>query len=197
MFLYTHNKGVDMSSEMIDVLDGSGKPTGKKMLLSEAHREGVFHRTSHVWIYNSKGEVLLQKRAAGRLSFPGLWDISTAGHVSAGQTYEEAAIREAFEEIGIKVEAWELMKAELRKLIQDGPRADFHNREFIQVYLLKRDLDIGALKLQKEEVECVKFVSLDVFESEVRDPLKIKQYTPLKDYFLDVISKIRKEIKKG
>jgi isopentenyl-diphosphate Delta-isomerase len=183
-----------MDTEKVDVLDDKGKKTGKTILKTEAHRLRLWHRASHVWIYNSKGDILLQKRAECKPTFPGLWDISTAGHVSAGQSYEEAAVREAFEEIGIIVKASELKKIEVKKIFQDGPEEDFHNREFVQVFLLKRELDVSNLKLQEEEVECVKFVPLDALESELLDPKKFKKYTPLKDYFLEIIKRVRKEL---
>lgn len=51
------------------------------------HRDGDYHRAVHVWIYSeSTRELLLQKRADCKDSWPGQWDISSAGHISAGDS---------------------------------------------------------------------------------------------------------------
>ena len=56
-------------------------------LMSEVHRDGDYHRAVHVWIYSeSTGELLLQRRADCKDSWPGKWDISSAGHISAGDS---------------------------------------------------------------------------------------------------------------
>lgn len=56
-------------------------------LRSEVHRDGDYHRAVHVWIYSeSTGELLLQRRADCKDSWPGQWDISSAGHISAGDS---------------------------------------------------------------------------------------------------------------
>ena len=80
--------------ELIDILDNNGNYTGKTCLKSEAHEYGYFHPTVHIWLYTSDKKILLQKRAATKKVFPGLWDISVAGHVATGEKIEIAAIRE-------------------------------------------------------------------------------------------------------
>jgi isopentenyldiphosphate isomerase len=51
------------------------------------HRDGDYHRAVEVWIYvESTGELVLQKRADGKDSWPGRWDTSSAGHITAGDT---------------------------------------------------------------------------------------------------------------
>ena len=71
--------------EYLDVVDENGKPTGETVERSVAHREGFPHRTSHLWLVRKRGgriQVLLQKRAMTK-SFPGCYDISSAGHIPA------------------------------------------------------------------------------------------------------------------
>lgn len=72
---------------------------------SEAHRLGLRHRTSHVWLVparkNGVLEVLLQKRSDEKDSFPGCYDISSAGHIPAGQGFVDSALRELKEELGV------------------------------------------------------------------------------------------------
>ena len=83
--------------ELFDVVDENGMPTGEIIERSEAHRLGKPHRTSHVWIVRKKGErveILLQKRCEQKDSYPGCYDISSAGHIPAGDDFEESALRE-------------------------------------------------------------------------------------------------------
>ena len=73
--------------EYFDVCDAAGEPTGAVVARDVAHREGIRHRTAHVWVVRRVGgrwQVLLQKRAAHKDSFPGKYDTSSAGHVRAG-----------------------------------------------------------------------------------------------------------------
>ncbi len=184
-----------MKDELVDVLNADGNLTGREIGILEAHQRGVYHRNSHIWIYNSKGEVLLQKRAKQKLFYPNLWDISAAGHVSAGQTFYQAAEREIFEELGLRINASELKNIGIRKLVQDTDEPLMHNREFVQVYLMEWDGNPLKLKLQKAEVERIKFVPLEEFEHEVNDPKKLKQYTPLGgDYFAYIIKSLKQEM---
>jgi isopentenyl-diphosphate delta-isomerase len=196
LFIQPKQSRKSMDDEMVDILDEKGTPTGEVKLKREAHAKGLWHRAVHIWIYNSKGEVLLQKRAKNKIFLPGLWDVSAAGHVSAGQSYDEAAVREIQEELGVKVKASQLKKVDLHRVAIDYPPAKILNREYIQVYLLELDKKADDFKLQKEEVEKIRSVTIDRFESEVKDPEKVKQYTPFGDYFFDIIRFLRQAMQK-
>ena len=87
-----------MADELIDVLDESGKKTGKQVIKSEAHKNRLWHAAVHIWIFNSRGGVLLQKRKATKQMHPLKWDISVAGHLAAGEDPIEAAVRGVEEE---------------------------------------------------------------------------------------------------
>jgi len=91
--------------ELIDIYDESNEPLGFRKMKSEAHREGLWHRASHVWIYNKRGEILLQLRAKSKELNPLKWDISAAGHISLGEEPIAAALRETKEELGLSIEA--------------------------------------------------------------------------------------------
>ena len=97
-----------MSEEMFDVVTAEGKATGQRRRRDDVHRDGDWHVSAHVWIVTPDGRVLLQRRAEGKESHPGLWDVSVAGHLAAGERAVEAAIRECREEIGLSLSADEL-----------------------------------------------------------------------------------------
>lgn len=91
-------------SELFDLLDEKGEKTGRFKERSLVHRDGDFHATAHVWIYrtvNGRHQLLLQKRAQNKDAYPGMLDISCAGHLKRGDSYEEAAARELEEELGL------------------------------------------------------------------------------------------------
>lgn len=92
-----------MIEELIDVLDENGIKTGEVLPRSEIHNRGLWHRAIVVAIVNGDNEVLLQKRSATKKKNPGMWDISVAGHISAGQDSLSAAAREINEEVCINL----------------------------------------------------------------------------------------------
>jgi 16S rRNA (adenine1518-N6/adenine1519-N6)-dimethyltransferase len=91
------------AGEVFDVVDEDDQVIGQKTR-AEVHAQGLIHRAVHVFVIGKKGQLLLQKRSMLKDVHPGTWDSSVAGHVDAGETYEEAAIRELEEEMGITVE---------------------------------------------------------------------------------------------
>ena len=96
--------------EYIDIVDQYGKPTGKTALKSEAHKNGWHHNTIHLWLYTIDGHILLQQRSHKKSIYPLLWDVSVAGDIDAGESFETAAIREAEEEVGIELLSKNLIK---------------------------------------------------------------------------------------
>ena len=98
-----------MSEELFDILDENGNPTGKTKPRSEVHREGDWHKVVHIWMINEKGEVLLQRRCATKDSSPNMLDISSAGHLSAGDDSINGAIREIKEELATDIKVGSLI----------------------------------------------------------------------------------------
>ena len=93
--------------EYIDIFDENNNIIGQVKEKTQAHEDGNFHRTAHIWIMNDKKEILLQKRSATKKSHPNCWDISGAGHIRAGESVIDGAIRELKEELDV-----ELLEAE-------------------------------------------------------------------------------------
>ena len=85
--MYFIEQGKESHMEYFDIVDEMGNPTGKTIERREAHRNNILHRTAHVWIVRHCGDsiqILLQKRCMEKDSFPGCYDISSAGHIPAG-----------------------------------------------------------------------------------------------------------------
>ena len=85
--------------ELFDVVDMQDRVTGQATRC-EVHARELWHRAVHVFIVNGRGEVFLHQRSLTKDSFPGLWTSSCAGHVAAGDEYDETALRELEEELG-------------------------------------------------------------------------------------------------
>ncbi|TYA56369.1 NUDIX domain-containing protein [Formosa maritima] len=149
--------------ELIDIITKDQKPTGKTALKSEIHTKGYYHNTAHVWYYTKKGEILLAQRAATKTICPLLWDVSVAGHVDAGETIEEAAIRETQEEIGLAIRENELYKIGVFPCFQTYENGIVDN-EFHHTFLVELNVSINKLTPQIGEVETLKLVSISEFK---------------------------------
>jgi len=123
-----------------------------------------------------------------------LWDISAAGQTSKGEHPDETAIRELYEEIGIKTDFKKLKKIEVRKVSMNVTEKNYYNNEFDHIYLYRFDGNISELELQKSEVDHIKFMPIDKFELEIKDPELYKKYVPHGEYYFDIIKAIRKEL---
>ncbi|MFT4250644.1 MAG: NUDIX hydrolase [Candidatus Woesearchaeota archaeon] len=141
--------------EILDIVDKNGKPTGKTISKQEAHAKGIRHRVIHVWMYNDKQDILLQKRAATKQLFPSYWDVAVAGHIDAGEEPIQAALREAQEELGIQLD-----KNKLRLWRVENEEFHFnnlHENEVYYIYTYKHNQ--LPTNLQQEEVEQVAYFS--------------------------------------
>lgn len=150
-----------MPEEQFDIYDENNQPLGITKPRSQVHAEGDWHRVIHVWVINSNNELLIQKRAAIKESRPNLWDISSAGHISAGESAEISATRELKEEIGIPIDPSELTYLFTLKSSSTQHDGKYIDNEYNLVYLLRIDLDINKLVLQKEEVSEVAWMALE------------------------------------
>lgn len=170
--------------ELLDIRDLNGRTTDEVKDRKKVHEEGDIHGTSHVFILRQNKEdpdglpeLLLQKRSEGKDSFPGCYDISSAGHIPAGDDYLESALRELEEELGIIAGPEELTfigfhEGYAEEIFYGKP---FINHEISKVYIYTGFVDINNLKLQKEEVESVKWMGLQECLEKVRkgDPAYI------------------------
>ena len=147
--------------EMFDVIDMDGNKTGVIKERGVVHREGALHATSHIWIAreNEKSgyDILLQKRSTCKDSHPGCYDISSAGHIGAGDEALKSALRELEEELGIKSKSEELLEFGVQYKNYEG---EFYGKPFRDnqrsiLYLYKKPINMDELVLQESEIESV------------------------------------------
>jgi isopentenyl-diphosphate delta-isomerase len=149
-------------SELIDVLSPSGLRTGEVLPLPEIHRLGKHHRAVHIYLFNSREELLIQKRAPTVEFFPGYWGISVTGHIRSGESSSAAASRELDEELGIALATGPL-EFQFSYLQEFKFREAYLDRQFNDVYIARLDAQPDRIQLDPAEVAGVRFVSFDEF----------------------------------
>ncbi|MFK7857355.1 MAG: NUDIX domain-containing protein [Granulosicoccus sp.] len=130
-------------TEWLDIVDDRDRIIGRDTR-ARVHAEGHLHRSSHIVLFNSRGEVFVQLRSMLKDSGAGLWDTSAAGHVDSGESYIDCAVREMREELGVALSADSF--TEVGKLPPDV-RTGY---EFTCVYRVDSD---QPLVLQAEEID--------------------------------------------
>lgn len=144
--------------EYWDLFDGAGQATGETHLRGAKVPTGMFHKVVHIWIQNTKGELLMQKRSDTVDNCPGEW-ATTGGSVQAGEDELTSSVRELSEELGITVQPSELMH------LLTIRRKD----AFCYIYLLQKDIAIEALTLQESEVAEAQWMTKETIEKMVTE----------------------------
>lgn len=131
-----------MPEDIFDVVNERDEVVDRKPR-SVVHRLGLLHRAVHLLVFNSRGQIFLQKRSMKKDRQPGLWDSSASGHVDSGEDYDTTAVREVREEIGLK-----LAKAP-KRLFKINACAET-DQEFVWVYRCESE---GPFELNPNEIE--------------------------------------------
>lgn len=165
--------------EIFDVYTRDGKYIGtKEKSLCHTKNPGCYHKPVWIWIVNSENKILVQKRAKTKKNHPNEWDMPSAGHVITGETSIEGAIRETYEELGVKT-----IPSDYKFICEYIFDKKY---ELAQVYLLKLDLNMNDFKLQKEEVAEVKWLTYNEF----KDLFYSKEFVPFPDDYRELVLKL-------
>lgn len=95
--------------EILEIVDSDDRVIGRATR-GEIHRKGVMHRAVHIFVFNSDGEIYIQRRSALKDRHPLKLDSSAAGHVDPGESYEQTAVRELEEELGITAQVEQVLR---------------------------------------------------------------------------------------
>lgn len=121
--------------EILSIYDEELKEIGTATR-SKVHEEGFLHRVVHCWIVDLEAKekwIYFQQRAFDKKDFPGLYDISAAGHVDAGEDFNIAVKREVIEEVGLNLIEEDLkLMGRVREKLKLG---DFYDYESCEIYL--------------------------------------------------------------
>jgi len=137
-----------MPEEIFDVVNRRDEVIGQASR-ADVHARGLMHRAAHVLLFNSRGEVFLQKRSLTKDKSPGLWDSSASGHVDSGEEYDACAVREVREELG-------LTPTQPPQRLFKLSAGDETDQEHVWVYEGKAE---GPFALNADEIECGEWVA--------------------------------------
>jgi len=142
----------NLGEELLQIVDeNTGDLVGKQVTRKELIENKYWCRTTNIFIMNSKGEILCHQRSLNKERYPGWWMTHFGGHVSGEETYDENAIKEVEEELGLNLNKEELLPWRKSKIEESHCWA----MDYVAIY----DEDISNLKLQESEIGQVKWFS--------------------------------------
>ncbi|MCQ6268541.1 NUDIX domain-containing protein [Fictibacillus sp. WQ 8-8] len=200
-----------MDSEIVRIFDQNMKCIGKKTR-GEVHISGDWHETFHCWftiVEKNECYVLFQKRAEVKKDYPGLLDITSAGHLLAEEDVREGT-REVEEELGVSIEFEDLISL---GIIKGEIKLDqIWDREICHVFLYECRL-LPEFKLQEDEVDSLYKIRLDdvmnLFEGTVTEITATEiskqnskivnkaSFVGLDSYYVNVFDRIKKRLNKA
>lgn len=160
--------------EIVDKFNNKRQPLNKT---SERYEriDGEYKLSMHVWIQNDKGEFLIQKRSPSKKVFPNFWSI-TGGGVDSGESTLDTVFRECKEELGIIAE-----EKNLELILSFKRKADF-----VDIYLLKHNIELKDIIMQEEEVTDVKWVSIN----EIKNMIENNEFAPNIPVYIEIFEKL-------
>ena len=161
--------------EIIDLYNKNKEKLGKTFVRKQDKLlEDEYYLLEQAWILNSENKILLTRRSLNK-SYGGMWE-ATAGHVKAGETDLEGIQREVHEELGLNIEKTEFkfIKSLIRK------------QAILDVWVVRKDINLKDLKLKNDEVMGAKFVSISEFKEMLNNNEIVENLT----YFIDIYYQI-------
>ena len=151
--------------ELVDLLNNRKELTGETCERN-AVPDGKYRLSIHIWIVNDKNEILIQQRSASRKMFPNMWT-NTGGACIAGETSIETVFRELKEELNVipNIDNLELIASYKRK------------KDYVDVWLLRQNININDLKFNDNEVQAAKWVSIEEWKKLLIEEQAVKSYT--------------------
>lgn len=163
--------------EYWDLCDCHQQKLGKTHLRGEPMPKDTYHLVVHVCIFNQNNQMLIQQRQPFKEGWPDLWDVTMGGSALTGETSQIAAMRELKEEIGLELD-----------LHTCRPAMTNHFAEgFDDFYLINQEVDLSKLQLQYEEVQAVKWASLD----EILELMRQRRFIPYYESFIKLLFEMR------
>ncbi len=149
-------KTTDNQDELFDIVDKDDQVIGQSTRGKLHRNKNLIHRSIGVCVFNSKGEIYLQKRSNTKDTDPGKWTISCSGHVLSGDSYQVTAARELKEELGVDLQ------------IEFVVKYLCHASNETEMQMLFKAYSEGPFKLHPQEIEEGKFYTQDKLKVAIR-----------------------------
>lgn len=184
----------NIKEELLDVLDENGNKTGEILSRKEIHKRGLWHRLVIIAIINENNEILLQQRSSIKEKNPNMWDISVAGHLSAGQDSLSGAVREINEEVAIDL-GYKVDIREFRFMYsyrtQEIVNENYIDKQYWDFFVLRKNgIKAENIRVQESEVQQVKFVTASELKQLIDDNKIVQRphlYETLFEYLFKMI----------
>lgn len=183
-------------AEVFEILSAhNGKPTGERASREQVHKQGLWHGSVHVWVWDPKnGQVLLQQRGFNKDTFPGRWDVSCAGHLDPEESARACAVRELAEELELAVRAAQprfLYRRAREQKLTNGPYAGGFDREWTDIFLLELEGDQFPQKnTASDEVAGLRWIRPAEFRRELAEqPESFVPHGPDYREILDILER--------
>ncbi len=159
--------------ELFDLYTPDREKTGRTMVRGEPEPEGLYRLVVHVCIFDPQGRMLIQQRQPFKKGWSNLWDISVGGSAVAGDTSRSAAERETREELGLDID-----------LSGERPTMTIYwEHGFDDYYVVNQAVDMDSLRLQYEEVQQVRWATLE----EILEMIDDGRFIPYKKSLIELL----------
>ena len=142
-----------MADELLDIYDENNQSLGFTKPRFLVHQDGDWHRVVHVYVINDQGQYLVHLRSPYKDLKPDCWDTHFGGHLTSGMNYEQGAITEIEQEIGLKINPQLLITGDIVK------HSSSFNKEHGQRYFYRFNGKLSELSFNDNEVIAVKWLS--------------------------------------
>ncbi len=154
-----------MDEELLDTFDENNEATGISRMRKHVHADGDWHRTAHIYVINKDGQYLVHLRSSHKDHSPDCWSARFGGHVISGMSYEQGAVNELREEIGLDISPDDLIEGFVYRY-ENGL-----NREHPKVFFYRYDGDLKTLSFTDDEVVKVRWLTAEAIErGMIEDP---------------------------
>lgn len=150
-----------VAEDFFDIVDENNKPLGFQKSRKEVHvTMRHWHRATHIWIINNRGQVLCQQRSFTKDANPGKWQSFFGGHVKAGQTYLNNAVEELSEELGLSVKPNKLIPLHILKSDEA--------KHFSHVFVVRWNGSTRSIRFRDGEVLSVRWITLEEIKEQMK-----------------------------
>lgn len=163
---------------LLALFDEHNQPLGLLKNKTSVHIDGDWHRTAEIVVLNPANEILLSLRHPDKKYLPNYWDVCLGGHLDPGETYEEAAMRELEEEIGIRPGVNELTFLGVMDVVVSDDSINLHDREHAGVFVWITDVPLDEFAMQADEVAELRWMPIDKVVQDLAASSPSLHYTP-------------------
>jgi|GEM_PF-4375211 len=200
-------KKLDEDNELLQLVDGlSGEYlSGSAKSKAKVHQDGDWHSVAQIYLFDTAGKLLLQERSLSKDLSPGKLQVSAGGHVNAGETRTDAAVRETHEELDITLDKDRLvLLTPLNGFPRESRQGSLVNREWVTVYAyFLSDAEKAAINLNHEEISRGFFVTLPFFETLAQEHVELLSgslqmlMSEKRDLYLGMLEQVQARMKRS